>query len=277
MEEGYLQHLFGVQGKVIVITGGSGVLGGAMARGLALAGASVVVLGRTLASLEATVTDIVATGGEAFAVQADVLDKAALERALAEVIGRYGRVDGLINAAGGNRPEATTSADLSFFDLPSEAFGQVLDLNLIGTLLPCQVFGRHMAERGEGAIINIASVNSYRPLTNVPAYAAAKSAVKNLTEWLAVHLAQNCSPKIRVNAIAPGFFLTKQNEYLLVDAHTGGVTQRGERIIAQTPMGRYGLPEELVSTVIWLLSPGAAFITGVTVPIDGGYCAFGGV
>lgn len=277
MEEGYLQQLFGVQGKVIVITGGSGVLGGAMARGLALAGASVVVLGRTRASLDATVADIVAAGGEAFAVQADVLDKAALERALGEVIGRYGRVDGLINAAGGNRPEATTSAELSFFDLPGEAFGQVFDLNLMGTLLPCQVFGRHMAERGEGAIINIASVNSYRPLTNVPAYAAAKSAVKNLTEWLAVHLAQNCSPKIRVNAIAPGFFLTKQNEYLLVDAHTGGATQRGERIIEQTPMGRYGSPDELVSTVIWLLSPGAAFITGVTVPIDGGYCAFGGV
>ncbi len=277
MDQGYLNHIFGLRDRVVVVTGGGGVLGGAMARGVARAGARVVVVGRTLASLQAVVDDIVAAGGEALAVQADVLDRMLLERALATVLERFGSVDGLINAAGGNRPEATTSPSQPFFDLPSDAIAQVFDLNWMGTLLPIQVFGRAMAHCGEGAIINVASVNAFRPLTNVLAYSAAKSAVKNLTEWLAVHLAQNYAPGIRVNAIAPGFFLTAQNEYLLIDDATGGATVRGEQIIAHTPMGRYGKPDELISTVIWLLSPGASFISGVTVLVDGGYCAFGGV
>ncbi|MGI6375558.1 MAG: SDR family oxidoreductase [Anaerolineae bacterium] len=277
MEQGYLEQLFGLQDRVVIITGGGGVLGGAMARGLARAGARVVVLGRTLERLQVVVGEINAAGGQALAVQGDVLDRASLEAALATVLEHYGRVDGLINAAGGNRPEATTSADSLFFDLPQEAIAQVFSLNWMGTLLPIQVFGREMVGRGEGAIINVASVNAFRPLTNVVAYSAAKSAVKNLTEWLAVHVAQNYAPDIRVNAIAPGFFLTAQNEYLLIDDVTGGATARGEQIIAHTPMGRYGNPEELISTVIWLLSPGASFVSGVTVLVDGGYCAFGGV
>ncbi len=277
MEQGYLEQLFGLQDRVVIITGGGGVLGGAMARGLACAGARVVVLGRTLARLQLVVDEISAAGGQVLAVQGDVLDRASLEAALATVLECYGRVDGLINAAGGNRPEATTSVDNPFFDLPQEAIAHVFNLNWMGTLLPIQIFGREMVRRGEGAIINVASVNAFRPLTNVVAYSAAKSAVKNLTEWLAVHVAQNYAPDIRVNAIAPGFFLTAQNEYLLIDDVTGGATARGEQIIAHTPMGRYGKPEELISTVIWLLSPGASFVSGVTVLVDGGYCAFGGV
>ncbi len=276
MEAGYLESLFGVRDKVIVITGGGGVLGGAIGRGLARAGARIVVLGRTESTLQAAVADITSAGGQALAVQADVLDRDALSRALDEVLAAYGRVDGLINAAGGNRPEATVSRNLSFFDIPRDALGRVFDLNLMGTLLPTQVFGREMARQGEGAIINIASVNSFRPLTNVVAYSTAKSAVKNLTEWLAVHLAQNYSPRIRVNAIAPGFFLTKQNEYLLIDEKTGGPTSRGEQVLAHTPMARLGQPDELISTALWLLSPGASFVTGVTVLVDGGYCCFGG-
>ena len=277
MERGYLEQLFGLQDRVVIITGGGGVLGGAMARGLARAGARVVVLGRTLARLQLVVHEIIAAGGQALAVQGDVLDRASLDAALATVLKHYGHIDGLINAAGGNRPEATASAESPFFDLPQEAIAHVFDLNWMGTLLPIQVFGRGMVERGAGAIINVASVNAFRPLTNVVAYSAAKSAVKNLTEWLAVHVAQNYAPDIRVNAIAPGFFLTAQNEYLLIDDDTGGATARGEQIIAHTPMGRYGKPEELISTVIWLLSSGASFVNGVTVLIDGGYCAFGGV
>jgi len=277
MMSDYLEQLFGLDGKVIVVTGGSGALGSAMAHGLAQAGARVVLLGRTASKLGATAMMIAMEGGECSAVPADVLDVDGLKRALDTVLKRYGRVDGLVNAAGGNRPEATTSAKRPFFDLPEDAMRRVFDLNYMGTLLPIQVFGRAMAAQGEGSIVNIASVNSFRTLTNVVAYSAAKSAVKNLTEWLAVHLAQNYSPRLRVNAIAPGFFLTAQNEYLLVDAESGGATARGEQIVAHTPLGRYGEPEELVSTAIWLLSPGASFVHGATVLVDGGYCAYGGV
>jgi NAD(P)-dependent dehydrogenase (short-subunit alcohol dehydrogenase family) len=277
MIPGYLEQLFGLDGKVIVVPGGSGALGGAIARGLARAGASVVLLGRTMATLGATAMMIAMEGGECTAVPADVLDAESLQRALDTVLKRYGRVDGLVNAAGGNRPEATTSASRSFFDLPEDAMRRVFDLNYMGTLLPIQVFGRVMAAQGEGAIVNIASVNSFRTLTNVVAYSAAKSAVKNLTEWLAVHLAQNYSPRLRVNAIAPGFFLTAQNEYLLVDAASGDATARGQQIVAHTPLGRYGEPEELIGAAIWLLSTAASFVHGATILVDGGYCAYGGV
>jgi len=183
----------------------------------------------------------------------------------------------LINAAGGNSPKATTSANLSFFDLPEDALRFVFDLNIVGTILPCQVFGQKMAERGAGVILNISSMNAFRPLTRIPAYSAAKAGVSNFTQWLAVHMAQEYSPDIRVNAIAPGFFLTAQNRFLLIDEQTGELTPRGRTIVEHTPMGRFGDPEELLGTVLWLLSPASAFVNGVVVPVDGGFSAFSGV
>jgi len=219
----------------------------------------------------------VAAGGEALAVRCDVLDKASLEAARDVVLARFGRVDILINGAGGNKKQATTSPDLSFFDLPADAVQWVFNLNFIGTLLPCQVFGKVMAEQGEGIILNTSSMNAFRPLTRIPAYSAAKAAVSNFTQWLAVHISQEYSPKVRVNAIAPGFFLTEQNRFLLTDEQTGELTPRGQTIIDHTPMARFGDPEDLIGTVLWLLSPGAAFVHGVVVPVDGGFSAFSGV
>lgn len=277
MDQDYLKSLYGLEGKVIVITGGGGVLCGTMARGLAKLGAKVVVLDIFLEAAQKVVDDIEAAGGEAIALRADVLDKASLEFCRVQILETYGMIDVLINGAGGNKKQATTSPDLSFFDLPEDAFQWVFNLNFIGTLLASQVFGKYMAERGEGIILNIASINSVRPLTKIPAYSAAKAAVKNFTEWLAVHMAQECSPSIRVNAIAPGFFLTAQNRFLLVDEDTGDATPRGQRIIDHTPMARYGDPEELMSTVIWLLSPGAEFVHGFMAIVDGGFQAFSGV
>jgi len=273
----YATSLFDVKDKVIVITGGGGILCGTMARGLAKAGARIAVLDIALDAAQRVVDDIAAAGGEAIAIRADVLSKESLESSVEEVLAKFGVVDALINGAGGNRKEATTAPDLSFFDLPQDAFQWVFNLNFIGTLLPCQVYGRYMADRSEGVILNIASVNAISPLTKIPAYSAAKAAVKNFTEWLAIHISQNYSTKIRVNAIAPGFFLTTQNRFLLIDEKTGEATPRGRTIIDHTPMARYGDPEELMSTVIWLLSPGAALVHGVTVVVDGGFCAFSGV
>jgi NAD(P)-dependent dehydrogenase (short-subunit alcohol dehydrogenase family) len=186
-------------------------------------------------------------------------------------------VDILINGAGGNHPSATTKPDLPFFDLPLDALRHVGDLNLLGTILPCQVFGRGMAERGEGIILNISSMSALRPLTRIPAYSAAKAAVSNFTQWLAVHMAQNYSPKIRVNAIAPGFFLTEQNRFLLTDKDTGELTPRGQSILSHTPMNRFGDPEDLLGATMWLISPASAFVTGVVLPVDGGFSAFSGV
>jgi len=277
MDPNYVPSLFDLKGKVIVITGGGGILCGTMSRGLAKAGARVAVLDIALEAAQKVVDDIVAQGGEALAVRADVLSKESLENSAEQVLARFGVIDVLINGAGGNRKEASTSDDLSFFDLPQEAFQWVFNLNFIGTLLPCQVFGKYLAERGEGVILNIASVNAISPLTRIPAYSAAKAAIKNFTEWLAIHMSQNYSTKIRVNAIAPGFFLTKQNRYLLIDEETGEATPRGKTIIDHTPMGRYGDPEELMSTVVWLLSPGSGLVHGVTVVVDGGFCSFAGV
>jgi NAD(P)-dependent dehydrogenase (short-subunit alcohol dehydrogenase family) len=189
----------------------------------------------------------------------------------------FGRLDGLINAAGGNRPDATTSPDRSFFDLPEEALRFVFDLNLMGTILPSQILGQLMAQRGEGVILNVSSMNAFRPLTRIAAYSAAKAGVSNFTQWLAVHMAQEYSPRIRVNAIAPGFFLTEQNRFLLTDQQTGALTPRGETIITHTPMQRFGTPEDLLGAVLWLLSSASAFVSGVVIPIDGGFSAFSGV
>jgi NAD(P)-dependent dehydrogenase (short-subunit alcohol dehydrogenase family) len=277
MGKTYLEGLFGLEDKVIAVTGGGGVLCGALSRAVGSLGAKVVVLDLFLEAAQSVAGEIVDAGGEAIAVECDVLDRASVERAAQVVVERYGRVDILINGAGGNKKEATTSAELSFFDLPADAVQWVFNLNFVGSLLPSQVFGKLMAEKGEGTILNISSMNAMRPLTRIPAYSAAKAAVSNFTQWLAVHMAQEYSPRIRVNALAPGFFLTEQNRFLLTDKETGDLTPRGKTILGHTPMDRFGTPDELVGATVWLLSPAAAFVTGIVVPVDGGFSAFSGV
>ena len=277
MDNEYLESLFGLSGKAAVVTGGGGVLCGAMSRALGRVGVKVAVLDLFPEAAQKVADDIVAADGEAIAVPCDVLDKASLEAARDAVLARFGQVDILINGAGGNKKQATTSPELSFFDLPADAVRWVFNLNFIGTLLPSQVFGKLMADQGEGIILNVSSMNAFRPLTRIPAYSAAKAAVSNFTQWLAVHISQEYSPDIRVNAIAPGFFLTEQNRFLLTDERTGELTPRGRTIIDHTPMARFGDPEDLIGTVLWLLSPGAAFVHGVVLPVDGGFSAFSGV
>src|SRR5260221_1414726 len=272
-----LARLFGLTGRTAVVVGGSGVLGSALAKGLAGAGARVAVVGRRIEACERVATVIRQDAGEALAVAADVLDRSSLERAAAEIHTRFGPVDILVNAAGGNRPEATTSVETPFFALDLAAAQEVFATNFTGLFQCCQVFGRAMAANGSGCIVNIASMSGLRPLTRVPACSAAKAAVINFTQWLAVHMAQEYGPQIRVNAIAPGFFLTEQNRYLLVEEQSGGWTARGAAIVAQTPIGRPGSPDELVGTLLWLAGPAATVVTGVVEPVDGGFAAFGGV
>lgn len=272
-----MDELFSVRDKVVFVTGGGGVLCGAMAVAMAQRGAKVAVADLMPQAAEKVSALIQQQGGEAMAVQCDVLDKAGLQKAVDAVIQRFGRIDILINGAGGNKKEATTGPGKEFFDLPVDAVRWVFDLNFIGTFLPCQVVGRHMAARGDGVIINISSMNAFTPLTKIPAYSAAKAAVSNFTQWLAVHMSQNYSTSIRVNAIAPGFFCTEQNRFLLYDEKTGELSQRGKTIIEHTPMGRFGAPEDLVSAVIWLASPGARFVHGTVIAVDGGFSAFSGV
>jgi NAD(P)-dependent dehydrogenase (short-subunit alcohol dehydrogenase family) len=264
-------------GKTVVITGGAGVLGGAMACALARCHAKVAILDRDPALAEPILKRIKDDCGEAIVVQGDVCVPEIMEKAKDEVIKAFGQIDLLINGAGGNNPKTTTNPDQPFFSLPQDAFEFVMRLNLIGTVLPSQIIGKHMAERKEGVILNVSSMNAFRPLTRIPAYSAAKAAVSNFTQWLAVHMAQEYSPAIRVNAIAPGFFLTDQNRYLLTDKETGELTARGKKIIEHTPMGRFGDPEDLLGAVLWLLSPASQFVTGIVVPIDGGFSAYSGV
>jgi NAD(P)-dependent dehydrogenase (short-subunit alcohol dehydrogenase family) len=264
-------------GKTAAVTGGAGVLCAAMCRTLAAVGAKVAVLDVITEAAEKLASEIRSSGGEALGVTCNVLDKASIESAAQQVIDAFGRVDILINGAGGNKPQATTEADMPFFDLPADAVRWVFDLNLLGTILPSQVFGKLMAQQKNGVILNISSMNAFRPLTRIPAYSAAKAGVSNFTQWLAVHMAQEYSPEIRVNAIAPGFFLTEQNRFLLTDKETGALTSRGQSIIQHTPQGRFGTPDDLLGTVLWLLSPASAFVTGVVVPVDGGFSAFSGV
>jgi NAD(P)-dependent dehydrogenase (short-subunit alcohol dehydrogenase family) len=264
-------------GRTIAITGGGGVLCGEMARALAACQANVVVLDRDVGLAEKTLATLVGTKGNHNAIFIDVLDKVAIQKAADGIVAEYGKIDGLINGAGGNNPKATTNPEQSFFDIPADALQFVSNLNLQGTILPSQVFGRTMARQKEGVILNISSMNAFRPLTRIPAYSAAKAAVSNFTQWLAVHLAQEYSPNIRVNAIAPGFFLTDQNRFLLTDKATGALTARGHKIIDHTPMARFGGPEDLVGATLWLLSPASQFVTGIVVPIDGGFSAYSGV
>ena len=272
----YLQQLFSLQGQTALVTGGSGQLGKALALALAQAGAKVAVLGRRLEPCQQVAEAIQAADGQALAVACDVLDRPALERVAEEIAGTFGPVDILVNGAGGNQPQATTTAERTFFDLELQTVEQVMAGNFNDTFQCCQVFGRGMAERGQGCIVNIASMSSIRPMTRVPVYSAAKAALVNFTQWLAVHLAQEYGPRLRVNAIAPGFFLTEQNRYLLV-AEDGTLTPRGQTIISHTPAGRLGTPEDLVGTLLWLVSPASAFVTGVVVPVDGGFAAYSGV
>jgi len=272
-----LNKLYDFTGRTVLITGGAGILGGEMACALVGCGANVAILDRDPALADRLKDRLGCGPGCATVVYGDVLKRETLIEAAEVVEGEFGPVDMLINAAGGNSPKATTSADLSFFDLPEEALGFVFDLNIVGTIIPCQAFGQGMAERGEGVILNVSSMSAFRPLTRIPAYSAAKAGVSNFTQWLAVHMAQEYAPKIRVNAIAPGFFLTAQNRFLLVDQESGELTPRGRTIIDHTPMNRFGEPDELLGTVLWLLSPASAFVTGIVVPIDGGFSAFSGV
>ncbi len=271
-----LMKMYDFSGRSIVVTGGAGVLCGTMAKALVGCGANVAILARSLQKAKA-LGDEMAGSGRVIIVSGDVLKPETLQNAARVVLDRFGRIDCLINGAGGNDPKATTRPDLSFFDIPEESLRYVFDLNMLGTILPCQVFGKQMAENGEGVILNVSSMSAIRPLTRVIGYSAAKAGITNFTQWLAVHLAQQYSPRIRVNAIAPGFFLGEQNRNMLIDQKTGKLTERGQSIIAHTPMARFGEPEDLIGTVLWLLSPASAFVTGIVVPVDGGFSAFGGV
>jgi len=273
-----LTSLYDFSDRTVLVTGGAGVLGSEIACALVGCNANVVLLDRDQELAQKVIERFPkVVKGHVARVFGDVLKPETLHQANETIIAEFGKTDILINAAGGNHPSATTKPDLSFFDLPLDALRHVGDLNLLGTILPCQVFGRGMAERGEGVILNISSMNAFRPLTRIPAYSAAKAAINNFTQWLAVHMAQNYSPRIRVNAIAPGFFLTEQNRFLLTDKDTGELTARGQSILAHTPMNRFGTPEDLLGATMWLVSPASVFVTGAVIPIDGGFSAFSGV
>jgi len=275
-----------LQNKICVITGGGGVIGSAIAKGLAGNGVKIGILDINKEVADKTVSEIVKeTSAEVYGIVADVLNKDSLERAMEEIHSKLGRIDFLINGAGGNSPKATTQFEFmepdnanniegGFFGLDVEAFKNVFDLNFLGTLLPTMVFTKDMVEKGKGSILNISSMNAFRPLTKIPAYSAAKSSINNLTEWLSVHFAKM---NIRVNAIAPGFFLTQQNKFLLIDEQTNQLTERGKKIISNTPMGKFGKPDDLQGTVSYLLSDISKFVTGVVIPVDGGFNAYSGV
>jgi NAD(P)-dependent dehydrogenase (short-subunit alcohol dehydrogenase family) len=279
VEQGSMQDLFSLAGKVAVVTGATGVLGSEMARSLAQSGARVAVLGRREEKANRVAQEIEVAGGQSLPLPADVLDTGQLGSARDALLERWGRVDILVNAAGGNVPEATLSDKVGVFELPEKALRQVMDLNFLGTLLPCQIFGTAMVEDAgepEGCIVNISSMAASKTLTNVVGYSAAKAAVDNLTRWLAVELARSYGPGLRVNAIAPGFFIGEQNRNLLLD-EDGSPSKRGQTIIEHTPAGRFGEPHELAGTLIWLCSPASAFVNGIVVPVDGGFSAFSGV
>lgn len=268
-----MNKLFDITGKVVVITGGTGILGKAIARYLALEGAKVVILGRRVEAGNAIVEDIRSAGGEAMFLTTDVMNQEVLEKNLADIVAAYGRVDSLLNAAGGNMPGATIAPDGTFFDLKPEEFQRVLDLNLTGTVIPSQVFLKQMVEQGEGTIVNFSSMAAFRPMTRVAGYAAAKAGISNFTAFLATEVAKKFGEKIRVNAIAPGFFLTEQNRTLLTNPD-GSWTQRGADVIRQTPFGRMGEPEELCGTIHYLISDASKFVTGTVAVVDGGFNTF---
>jgi len=268
--------MFNLKGKVAVITGGAGVLGSAMVDGLVAAGAKVGILGRTKSKLDEKTQSILAKGGEAISLVADVLDEAQLQAANSHILKKWGRIDILLNCAGGNMKGATIMPEQSIFDLSMEDFTKVTDLNLKGTVLPTIVFAKSMTKQKKGCIINISSMASQQAITRVVGYSASKAAIDNFTRWMAVEMAHKYGEGIRVNAIAPGFFIAEQNRRLLTN-EDGSLTSRGQTIVQETPLKRFGEPEELVSTLLWLCSDASSFITGIIVPVDGGFSAFSGV
>ncbi len=272
-----LCKLYDLNGKNIMVTGGAGILGGEIACALAGCNANIAIVDRDPALADRLLVRLNSCKGKNIVAFGDVLKKEVMQATAERIEKELGPIDILINAAGGNNPKATVGPDLPFFDLPEDGLRLASDLNLLGTMIPSQVVGKLMAGRKEGVILNITSMTAFRPLTRVVAYSAAKAAVSNFTQWLAVYMAQEFSPKIRVNAIAPGFFLTAQNRFLMIDQATGEPTPRGRKVLDHTPMGRLGEPRDLFGTVLWLLSPASEFITGIVVPIDGGFSAFSGV
>lgn len=262
--------------KVAIITGGSGALGGAMAKELAQQGAKVAILGKTEADVQSKIREIKDDNTDIIGIEANVLDRLSLEKAKEEVINKWGRIDILVNAAGGNEKGAIVMPEDNFFDMDISAVDSVMALNFKGTVLPVLVFGEQMAEQNQGCIINISSMAAQRPLTRVVGYSASKAAIDNFTKWLAVEMASKYSENIRVNAIAPGFFIGEQNRALLLN-DDGSLTKRGETIVNQTPMKRFGKAEELLSTLLWLCSDASSFVTGTVIPVDGGFSAFSGV
>ena len=272
----FINELFSLEGKMAVVTGGTGVLGSEMAHGLAQAGATVAIVGRRRDKADEIAQSIRDAGGHAIAAPADVMDKAQVETMRDQLAAEWGKIDILINAAGGTTPEATVPTDKSIFDMSVEAMRHVIDLNLIGTLIPSMVLGESMAQQKQGCIVNISSMNAQRALTRSPAYSAGKAGIDNFTKWMAVELATKFGEGLRVNAIAPGFFLGDQNRALLINPDST-LTARGKRIIEHTPAGRFGDPQDLIGALIWLCSPAAKFVNGTVIMVDGGFNAFSGI
>ena len=268
-----MNDLFSVDGKVVVITGGTGVLGSCIGKYLATQGAKVVLMGRRRDEGEKIIEEITADGGEAMFLVTDVMNPEVVQGNCDEIVGRYGRVDALLNAAGGNMPGATIAPTGTIFDIKVEDFERVLNVNLTGTVIPTQIFLKPMVEAGRGAIVNFSSMAAFRPMTRVLGYAAAKAGISNFTAFLANEVATKFTSNIRVNAIAPGFFLTNQNRALLTNPD-GSLTPRGEDVIRQTPFKRFGRPEELCGTIQYLISDAASFVTGTVAVVDGGFNAF---
>lgn len=269
-------NLFSLEGKKIAFSGATGVLGTTMALHLASQGAELLILGRSPEKVDQLVSEINASGGKAFGYFADVTDEDSLEKVAKVIESHHGHIDVLINSAGGNMPGAVIRPDQNFLDLDTASLRKVMDLNYLGTVLPIKVLLPLMLKQGKGNILNVSSMAASRPMTRVMGYAAAKAAIDNLTKWLSVELAQKHGPDFRVNAIAPGFFLTEQNRTLLTEAD-GGLTQRGNQIITHTPLNRFGKPEDLLGALQWLCSDASAFVTGTIVAVDGGFSAYSGV
>ena len=272
-----MKKIFDLRNKIIVITGASGSIGSELSCSLAEMGCKVVLLYNSTKPKKVVIERLEKSLSDYEIYKCNVTAIEEIENCKDFIIDKFGSVDALINCAGGNNPNASTSKENSFFKISKESYQWVNDLNLLGTIIPCQVFGQIFAEQKKGNIVNISSMAAFRPLTKIPAYSSSKAAINSFTRWLSVHMAKEYSSNIRVNAIAPGFILSKQNRFLLVDKSTGNYTKRGKSIIENTPMGKFGEPKELLSTVAWLLSDYSNFVTGTIVPVDGGFDAYSGV